>query len=403
MRTTIFAAAVMCVTGVLLAQGAKDGDVESKTNPGLLYRLSKSFDGAITADDFEGKDPDPKTWEIRTTDELKVFFEGGTLHIRGVWPKNPGSTGGMIGAFSKPGNNPRAKGVLNAVMAARVKFNHEWQQEGFDRSPTMEFHFCGTGPDINMSIGRSFRQGKTVWGFGGGGGLGGTKKLPASQPDLAAIAALDDHQWQTLFTFQRGDLASGYILGPDGKWLFVGWGTTWLNSKRIELKLLHGTPGYKCDVEFDDARLYPHPADNPVRVAVYVHDSNDPRKSWPFQVRIVSEDSKRVLAEGTGGPGGDLFDLTLPPDVLYPVAAKIQIIRGGPEGGLDAELPIEQKGVRGLYPGDIWEVYCVPPKRLEAGGSRPTTRSESSQSPPALHPAESLSVHPAQHGAAPQP
>ena len=40
MRTTIFAAAVMCVTGFLLAQATKAGDVESKTNPGLLYRLS---------------------------------------------------------------------------------------------------------------------------------------------------------------------------------------------------------------------------------------------------------------------------------------------------------------------------------------------------------------------------
>jgi len=47
---------------------------------------------------------------------------------------------------------------------------------------------------------------------------------------------------------------------------------TWLFAKRIELKMLYGQPGFKVDVEFDDARLYPLPADAPLRVAVTVAD-----------------------------------------------------------------------------------------------------------------------------------
>jgi hypothetical protein len=187
-------------------------------------------------------------------------------------------------------------------------------------------------------------------------------KRPRPAPrDAEALAGLDDHQWQTLFIVQRKGIGHGYLLGAGGKWLHVGGPRhAWLNVKRLELKVLHGVPGYKLDLEFDDARLYPHPTDHPVRVALWVHDSRDPRRTWPFTVKLVSEDGKRVLAAAGGGPGGDLFDLTLPADLLYPVAARIQVFRGE---RLDAEFPIEARGVDGLYPGDIWHLYCVPPPR----------------------------------------
>jgi hypothetical protein len=55
--------------------------------------------------------------------------------------------------------------------------------------------------------------------------------------------------------------------------------------------------------------------------------------------------------------------MVLPGGLVYPVAAKIQILHGD---DLDAEFPIEQAGVAGLYPGDIWQVYAVPPPRPAA-------------------------------------
>jgi hypothetical protein len=356
-----------------LAQPAKPGEVESKTSTGLHYGVRKMFNGVITADDFGGGELDPKLWWVLTYPELKVYVEEGTLHLKGTAPSGTSPEGKRrytasgFGVFSLPAHTPRTK-ILNAVMAAKVKFNHEWEQPGFDSSPTFSFHYCGTGPDINASILLSFSQGRLRWRFGGGGTIGSTRKVAASPPDEEALTAIDDHQWQTLFTVHRGSEAVGYVLGPDGRWLQVGTPlVTWMFAKRIELKMLYGSPGFQVDVEFDDARLYPLPADAPVRVAVPVADSRDPRRTWPMTVKIVSEDGTRVLAEKTGGPGGDLFDLTLPSDLVYPIAGKIQLFHGEQ---LDAEFPIEQKGVAGLYPGDIWQVRAVPPPRAAAGSSR---------------------------------
>ena len=145
-------------------------------------------------------------------------------------------------------------------------------------------------------------------------------------------------------------------------------------SKRIELKMLYGAPGFKVDVEWDDARLYPLPADAPVRVAVTVPDSADPRQTWPMTVKIVSVNGKRLLAEKSSGPGADLFDLTLPSDRVYPIAAKVQVFHGA---DLDAEFPIAQTGVAGLYPGDIYNIDGSVPSRGGASGrstSRPASR-----------------------------
>jgi len=181
-----------------LAQPARPGDVESKTSAGIYYRASKMFDGVITADDFNGKELDPKLWSVITLPEIKVYVEDGTLHIKGTSPESRGRyTASGFGAFSLPAHTPRTK-ILNAVMAARVKFNHEWKQEGFVSSPAFSFHYCGTGPDINASILHSFSRGKLRWGFGGGGTIGSTKKLVAPPPDEEALAAIDDHQWQTV-------------------------------------------------------------------------------------------------------------------------------------------------------------------------------------------------------------
>jgi hypothetical protein len=386
MRATVVAiVATLAAAGVGRAFSAepKPGDLESKTHPGIYYRLSKSFDGVITADDFNGERPDPKIWEIRQTPELKVFLEDGTLHIKGVWPKDARRQGNMIGAFSRPAHSPRTR-ILNGVMAGKVKFNHAWEQAGFERSPAMQFHYCGTSPDMNVSIARMFRQGKVRWGTSGGGGLGHrvrltgqtgelpadvAKGVPTTMPaDPEALASLDDREWQTLFISQYRSTVQCYMLGAKRDWLAVGPPfRQWLNVKRIELKMLYAQPGFNIDVEFDDARIYPHPVDHPVRVAIWAHDSQDPRRGWPFTVKLVGEDGG-VLGRTSGGPGGDLLDITLPVDVLYPISARLQVYRGEK---LDVEFPIARSGVKGLYPGDIWQVYCVPPPRPSRASGRP--------------------------------
>jgi hypothetical protein len=362
--------AAVIVTALAQARPARPPAVESKTSPGASYRLSKVFNGVITADDFSGPELDPKLWQVITLPEIKVYVEDGTLRLKGVSPEAKGRyTASGFGAFSLPAHSPRTK-TLNAVMAAKVKFNHQWEQEGLASSPTFSFHFCGTGPDINASILHSFSRGRSRWTFGSGGDIGSTRQPTAPPSDDDALAAVDDHQWQTLFTIHRGSEATGYVLGPNDRWLQVGRPlNVWMLSKRIELEMLYGAPGFQVDVEWDDARLYPLPAEAPVRVAVTVSDSRDPRRAWPMTVKIVTADGQRVLAEKAGGPGGDLFDLTLPSDHVYPIAARIQLFHGTE---LDAEFPVQQTGVAGLYPGDIWHIDGIPARRSEAGGGSTT-------------------------------
>lgn len=79
MKVFKMAAVLALLPATALAQRAKPGEVESKTSAGLHYRVAKLFNGVITADDFNGKELDPKLWSVITLPEIKVYVEDGTL------------------------------------------------------------------------------------------------------------------------------------------------------------------------------------------------------------------------------------------------------------------------------------------------------------------------------------
>ena len=64
------------------------------------------FDGVITADDFNGGALDMNLWQIITLPEIKVYVEGGTLHLSGMSPEANGRyTASGFGAFSRSGHS----------------------------------------------------------------------------------------------------------------------------------------------------------------------------------------------------------------------------------------------------------------------------------------------------------
>jgi len=134
-----------------------------------------------------------------------------------------------------------------------------------------------------------------------------------------------------------------------------------MNHSHVELKVDVAVPDVRVEVDFDDVRLYPSPARHPVTVVV---DSplNRTRTRPEYaidklKVRLIEKDSKQVLGEGVTDEGGQA-EVTLRSDVIYPVAARIEISN-------DAQVlvtsTIRRKGIRGLYPSDVW-VIRLPSK-----------------------------------------
>jgi hypothetical protein len=104
----------------------------------------------------------------------------------------------------------------------------------------------------------------------------------------------------------------------------------------------------------DDVRLYLNPAQNPAMIVVNSRIANG-RPEPPIsrlKVRLLEETSKELLGEGVTDEGGQAR-VKLKSDILYPVAAKIEV---WDDRRAILESTIPRNGVRGLYPGDVWAV-----------------------------------------------
>src|SRR5262249_43421059 len=115
----------------------------------------------------------------------------------------------------------------------------------------------------------------------------------------------------------------------------------------------------------DDVRLYPGPSRHPVTVVV---DSplnrTRTRPEYPIdnlKVRLIDKDSKQVLGEGTTDEGGQA-QVTLRSDVIFPVAARIEVWSGV---RMLVTATIRREGSRGVYPSDVWVVDL--PSRPKGG------------------------------------
>ena len=129
-----------------------------------------------------------------------------------------------------------------------------------------------------------------------------------------------------------------------------------MNHSHVELKVDVAVPDVRVEVDFDDVRLYPGPSRHPVTIVVDSPlDRTRTRPEYPIEnlkVRLVEEDSKQVLGEGVTDEGGQA-QVTLRSDVIFPVAARIEV---WDDLQMLATATIPREGVRGLYPSDVWVV-----------------------------------------------
>jgi hypothetical protein len=132
-----------------------------------------------------------------------------------------------------------------------------------------------------------------------------------------------------------------------------------MNHTHVELKVDVEVSDIRVRFEIDDVRLYLNPAQNPAIIVVNSRIANG-RSEPPIgrlKVRVLEETSKELLGEGVTDEGGQAR-VKLKSDLLYPVAAKIEV---WDDHRAVLESTIPRNGVRGLYPGDVWAVR-IPPR-----------------------------------------
>jgi hypothetical protein len=139
----------------------------------------------------------------------------------------------------------------------------------------------------------------------------------------------------------------------DGKWIPIGPPhTVRFNHAHVELKVDVNVPDVPVRMTVDNVRLYPNPARNPVTLVVYTGVSGNKPKS-PIhnqKVQIFEEGPGRLLGEALTDEGGEAR-VSLPADVVYPIAAAVTVSDGTTPV---ARTRILRQGVDGLYPGDVW-------------------------------------------------
>jgi hypothetical protein len=134
-----------------------------------------------------------------------------------------------------------------------------------------------------------------------------------------------------------------------------------MNHSHIELKVDVEVSDIRVRFEVDDVRLYVHPAQNPATIVVSSRIVNGrPETSInKLKVRLLENNSKELLGEAVTDEGGQAR-VKLKPEILYPVAAKIEV---WDDRGAVLESMVPRYGVHGLYPGDVWAVRL--PAKIE--------------------------------------
>jgi hypothetical protein len=187
-------------------------------------------------------------------------------------------------------------------------------------------------------------------------GYGNTRLRPLiGRPFATGKEASEWHQVLIVHDGTTG-ASQGYLV-EGGAWRPVGPAhRIAMNHSHLELKVDVSVPGVRVTVDFDDVRLHPSPERHPVTVVVDspLNEKRD-RPAYAIErleVKLVEPESQAILGTGVTDEGGQA-QVTLRSDVIYPVAAMIEVSDGA---GLFVTAAIPREGVRGLYPSDVWVV-----------------------------------------------
>lgn len=308
-----------------------------------VLEVSRVTSGAVLVDDFEDGVIDPAKWALSLNDPgLQVEEAGGRFRIFGTTADTLGAGNPHVGILSQYTihENP-----VDAVAIADMRVP--------DLTPPPVFqyiqywvHLCNWSPDRNTTLCLRWENGRYEWWTRVRDASGIHYVPPPHAPFGDETTDFRTCQIEVL------DGVSTTSVFNAGSWVTIGAPTPdpGLINKRLELKAVVYARSHPVDVEWDDARIFEHPASVPVLFAV----GSDTRS-----VALLHEGAVVDSAGAVGGTVALHLDLRAP--IPYDLQLRLyedDVLLGG------AGLPAD--GVDGVYPGDAYEVTFTPPVSAEA-------------------------------------
>jgi hypothetical protein len=313
--------------------------------------------GALLADSFDGPELDTRIWHrpgwMRNDPHLSAEVEQGRLYISGISGpvrKHHHYVGVLSNYFRE----------TDVVLVARMRVQSSFEKPGRIQH---HVHLCtGDWPDfftetvfgkIDAGPPRWFSAYlDKLWEYSG--------YSDYVNPTLPATGKESTEWHEVVIAHQQAtNTTQNYLVRRDG-WKPLGPPHKLdMNHSHVELKVDVEVSDIRVRFEVDDVRLYLDPAHNPATIVVnsrIVNGRPEPPISR-LRVKLMENTSKELLGEAVTDEGGQAR-VKLKADILYPVAAKIEV---WDDRRAVLESIVPRYGVQGLYPGDVWAVR-LPPK-----------------------------------------
>jgi len=327
------------------APESREAEASGKAEQVRIH-LRRTHTGACIADGFSSGKLDEEVWGLWLKDPgVEVFVEDGEVRITGT-----------TGAEKPAGYNhvvlaSKVFEPADQVLVARIRAASGIDEE--KGSQIFQVHLCGCMPDYNSSVAFAKLGGRIGW-------VRMWRKWDRGGTDTESLPAFGDEAeafHQVKVEYNRGKVR-GFVEGDEG-WVELGEASeNFHGHARAELKVIMSPRNFSVDMRIDDVRLYLHPEVYPAMFVV----NNDYQHRAPWflgargdglRVRVFDKSSGRVVGESEFDAERGVFEVMLDRDVAYPIAATVKASRGG---DVVAESSIDLRGLRGLYPGDVWEI-----------------------------------------------
>ncbi|GEM_PF-2623669 len=348
-------------SAALCADAAAIEEEKSMESPEVSIHLRRTRMGACIADDFSRNKLDEEIWGLWLNDPgVEVRAEDGEVRISGTTsPEKPAQYNHVVLAS-------KVFEPADQVLVARIR-----AASGIDEtqgSQIFQVHLCGCMPDYHSSVSFARVGGKTGW-------VRMWRKWDPRLGDGGFLPPFGDEAeafHQVKVEYNRGKVR-GFVEGPEG-WVELGEASgNFHGHARAELKVIMSPREFPVDMRVDDVRLYLHPEVYPA--AFVVNNDYQHRAPWfvaarneGLKLEVMESGSGKRVGEAEFDPERGVFEVMLDRDMAYPIRATVKVSRSDETV---AEASIDPRGLRGLYPGDVWEIIEGPEvPRQEAGAGR---------------------------------
>jgi hypothetical protein len=347
----------------------------SRASQPVHVEISQAACGAYLRDDFSSGNINPAIWQTMLLDPgMRLEIDRGELCIRGTSAKIPypelRANAGKLARYAGVTTRPIAP--VDADVAVRVKV-----PSGIAPDPGAHVvcvHLCGIQPDcysevlfgkleskpleqwVREYMGARYRyRDARGWWFA----------ISDQDPDPARwwrvsggpLRELGDERvdfHDVLVTYDEPTRLSRGFLKIGERWVQLGEAERLVRGlSQVELKLTDPTPlfGTYREARFADFRFYPSPKRNPVRFVL--KNKAAPYRGARLRVAFYTRDHTHRVSEAYTDGGIASLSVDTPAWLAFPVSATISIFRGERE---IARGIVDARGIKGLYPGDAWEL-----------------------------------------------